>query len=279
MSGNNGTLSPGVQIVNTPLGKACTFDGAGNISHSAVTLSTDAATVVLTFRWDADGNYRSLLGNADNTTNYIAVVGGTNQIVGETSTGGDNFSATWAEDTKYHRLVVVFDNKTVQMHLDNTALSMLDSSVTGSQIVFSKIGSMLSSFYWIGDIKDVQCFNRVLSSDEIQADYEKFASLCTFFYDANDSRVSLANETGGRLSNAPFRISTGTWKISEDTTGRYIDCVSSGNLICDRVGSNNDNTKQFVYSGTASLTKAADKLTLTATTGAKIRLIHFTVGS
>jgi hypothetical protein len=44
------------------------------------------------------------------------------------------------------------------------------------------------------------------------------------------ARVTLADETSGKLSNTPYTIESGTWKLAEDaTTGeRYIECVLSG---------------------------------------------------
>lgn len=44
------------------------------------------------------------------------------------------------------------------------------------------------------------------------------------------ARVTLADQTSGKLSNTPYQIESGTWRLAEDaTTGeRYIECVVAG---------------------------------------------------
>lgn len=45
------------------------------------------------------------------------------------------------------------------------------------------------------------------------------------------ARVSLANETAGQLSNTGYTIQSGTWKVEEDSGGRYIVSVVGGYLL------------------------------------------------
>ena len=51
-----------------------------------------------------------------------------------------------------------------------------------------------------------------------------------FLDNIQSARVTLANQTSGKLSNTPYTIESGTWALSEDaTTGeRYIECVAGG---------------------------------------------------
>ncbi len=51
-----------------------------------------------------------------------------------------------------------------------------------------------------------------------------------FIDNIQTARVTLADQTSGKLSNTPYQIESGTWALNEDaTTGeRYIECVVAG---------------------------------------------------
>ncbi len=51
-----------------------------------------------------------------------------------------------------------------------------------------------------------------------------------FLDNIQTARVTLANQTSGKLSNTPYTIESGTWALNEDaaTGERYIQCVASG---------------------------------------------------
>jgi len=53
-----------------------------------------------------------------------------------------------------------------------------------------------------------------------------------FLDNIRTARVTLADQTSGRLSNTPYQIESGTWALKEDaTTGeRYIECVVGGTI-------------------------------------------------
>jgi hypothetical protein len=88
------------------------------------------------------------------------------------------------------------------------------------------------------------------------------------------ARVSVANEASGQLSNTGMTIETGTWKVSEDSTGRYYDCVGAGKLKRHLVGADGFDTKAFSESGGATLTKNAADIEIDAGAGDKIRAVE-----
>lgn len=86
-------------------------------------------------------------------------------------------------------------------------------------------------------VGEVQIWNRVLSSSEIIADYNKYAKLPYFLDDLKDANVSVAAEGGAArnfLSNTDWRFftTTGNFKIADATGGdlyeKEIHC-STGN--------------------------------------------------
>jgi len=91
------------------------------------------------------------------------------------------------------------------------------------------------------------------------------------------SRITLANVTGGQLSNSGANVETGTWALSEDDTGKYYDCVGNGQLTHPLIGADGFTTDAFVEEGTATLTKTTTHLEIDATAGDKIRALRITV--
>jgi len=90
------------------------------------------------------------------------------------------------------------------------------------------------------------------------------------------ARVSLADKTSGQLSNTGLRIQSGTWRIAEDSSGRYVHCIADGTLYKPLVGANNYITKIFSETGGVSLTKNATNFTLTGTAGDRIHALVLT---
>jgi len=75
-----------------------------------------------------------------------------------------------------------------------------------------------------------QVFAEAKSAAWIQAEYAK--GLGALSQTNGAAQESIANETSGYLSNTPFEITSGTWKVSEDTIDetpvKVLECVSAG---------------------------------------------------
>lgn len=98
----------------------------------------------------------------------------------------------------------------------------------------------------------------------------------TYVDNIQSARVSLADETAGRLSNTGLSILLGTWRVVEDSSGRKISCVADGKLRRKLTGADTYTTARFDSTGGVVLTKAAGYIELTATVGDTISALVLT---
>jgi hypothetical protein len=98
----------------------------------------------------------------------------------------------------------------------------------------------------------------------------------TYVDNIQSARVSLADETAGRLSNTGLSILLGTWRVVEDSSGRKISCVADGKLRRKLTGADTYATARFDSTGGVVLTKAAGYIELTATAGDTISALVLT---
>jgi hypothetical protein len=90
-----------------------------------------------------------------------------------------------------------------------------------------------------------------------------------FIANIQTARVSIAAESSGILSNTGFRIESGSWKVAEDSTGRYIECTANGKIrYHGMAGASGWSTGEFaIKAGTPTLTKNAASIDVDAITG------------
>jgi hypothetical protein len=136
----------------------------------------------------------------------------------------------------YHNVVIQMDS------LENKL--WINSELVGSGVFASDYWSSLAGNLYINNrssalsanstpcnISNVQIFNRALSQSEITQLYNCGAQAVNFKTDYGVCE-SVAAETSGELSNSPFRIESGSFKISTDTIGgdtcKVIECVTAG---------------------------------------------------
>jgi hypothetical protein len=103
---------------------------------------------------------------------------------------------------------------------------------------------------------------------EVKARYEDWANRPIYLLDLGGSAVGLYPVASGYL--AGWRIESGTWRIAEDSTGKHLLCVTSGQIKTPLITANAYTTKTFTTSGTVTLTKNANDLQIDGTAGAKI---------
>jgi len=96
-----------------------------------------------------------------------------------------------------------------------------------------------------------------------------------FIDNIQSARVTLADETSGKLSNTDFLINSGTWALAEDATGKYLSCVGNGQLEYGLIGANGFTTDMFVATG-ATLAKNATNFQINAVAGDIVRAVRFT---
>jgi hypothetical protein len=95
-----------------------------------------------------------------------------------------------------------------------------------------------------------------------------------FLDSIQSARVTLANETSGKLSNTPWQINTGTWALAEDATGKYLSCVAAGQLQYDLHGASGFTASLFTASAGATLTKNANNMQIDAGNGDIVRAVR-----
>lgn len=99
-----------------------------------------------------------------------------------------------------------------------------------------------------------------------------------FLDNIQTARVSVGNETSGKLSNTDFEINTGTWRVAEDATGRYLSCVAAGQLQYDLIGAAGYVVDTFTETGTATITLNANNFQIDAGNGDIIRAVRILAG-
>jgi hypothetical protein len=103
-----------------------------------------------------------------------------------------------------------------------------------------------------------QVFAEAKSAAWVQAEYAK--GLGALSQTNGAAQESIANETSGYLSNTPFEITSGTWKVSEDTIDetpvKVLECVAAGsvsvalsNLYQNQVESARGTWEWYMYKG------------------------------
>jgi hypothetical protein len=95
-----------------------------------------------------------------------------------------------------------------------------------------------------------------------------------FLDNIQTARVTLANETSGKLSNTDFSINSGTWAVAEDDDGKYLSCVGAGQLEYGLIGASGYTTDAFVETGGATLTKNATNFQIDAGNGDIVRAVR-----
>jgi hypothetical protein len=140
-----------------------------------------------------------------------------------------------------HHIVAQMDSKENKLWVDDAlvgsgVLSTGDwADLTGILYILNRTDLSVQSPNC--NISDVQVFNRALTQSEITALYQCGASAVNFKTDygvCESVAAESATPPGTELSNSPFRIESGSFKISTDTIGgdtcKVIECVTAGVL-------------------------------------------------
>lgn len=273
-NGHNGTVSGNVSPIPTVVGRAGRFNGTSSqiALPSQVNLGK-THTILGTFS-----------GNTDNrmvvayTTTHFAFYLFTNTWYYRAGAGND---VSWSDtpDANLHRYAIVRSGTSVELFIDGASQGT-ETLGADNDLTLQYIGSSGSSYYWVGDIKDLEFLNRAMSDDEIAADYRTYAKKVMFHEDWVGARPSVANETTGMLGDSGWSIESGTWKISESATWKGAECVVAGQLkYRGLLGASDWNTAEFGQeSGTPTLTKNASDLQIDALAGEKIGVVRLTLG-
>jgi hypothetical protein len=236
---NTGTPDPGVMNAFTPFGAGAQFrdvnTGIG-CGTSDVLNITGALTVSV---W-------SKLGSTPAGTDYIVRRDHYGLFVGTVNYGfivRDADDLGWTsvlsigslDFDKWHMLTGVYDPAAGKLHLYvdgvlNNTVNKTDGSIATSPGAILRIGGAPSDYD--GAALLPQIFSEAKDATWVAEQYQ--LGLNALWQTDFAAQESIANETTGYLSNTPFSIQSGTWKISEDVIDdqpvKAIECVAAGVL-------------------------------------------------
>lgn len=137
----------------------------------------------------------------------------------------------------------------------NYSQTFLGAGILGSTTpLILGAGNTVSANAFIGSIYDVKYYRKALSSTEIANKYLAFAKQPLLKIDSKQMVQSLTTSTAGQqITNTPFIVSSGSFKVSNDGNKSWIECVTAG--IAYMKSDLNCGTFMFeMYKGGASTT-------------------------
>jgi hypothetical protein len=197
--------------------------------------------------------------------------------------------------------VVIESGQAPLVYLDGSLDGAMNgvSSITGTPAALNVTGYWVATFPWLNKLEMAAVYPGLLNAAEVARlhDYSQAVGTpClqwpgggldlpgrppllsgdpTYVDNIQSARVSLTNETSGFLSNTGLEIVSGTWTVTEDSTGRAITCVGAGKLRRQLNGANGYDTKTFVATG-ATLTKNTTNFEIDAGAGDTVTAIVLT---
>jgi hypothetical protein len=248
-NGNHGTIN-GSGFEFTEIGPSMKFDGVDDFIEIASDSSMDVTDDLTLSCWVKTTSTQGSLIAKWNTTgdqrSYALVMDGTSRLRLYLSSDGLGFESEFDDvsntinDGIWKQVASVFTkaNNTVQFYIDGVA--------TESKIFTAETGGVYNSTSTIrlgdetgggiggfleGSISQPKIITRALTQAEITEEYQADAKAVNWKSDYGVCE-SVAAETSGELSNSPFRIESGSFKLSTDTIGgdtcKVIECSATG---------------------------------------------------
>lgn len=146
-------------------------------------------------------------------------------------------SATLPLEIELHLAYVVSisgSDVTVTLYINGVQ----DATETFAAAGFTTGGSLqqiIGSFYTTSTFSDsviylARYFTKAMTAQEVAARYKNHAKLLRKGQCLCNAPMTLAAVAGGKINATDVEVSSGTWKISEDSAGkRWLECVTAGN--------------------------------------------------
>ncbi len=301
--GSNGTIVDARQMFDRIHGNGLYFK-TGVIYANLTADMTEGGSFFVTVRTEqriSGGGY--IFYHTIGTTEYRIYIDSGNNLIsrfGDSATAQDSghdmlalfavrITATWSASHFY-----LYVNGVL---IDDYAATFTDSM---SLLRMGATNSFGTNNTYDGIMYNPVFVSRFMNVSEVKADYLKYANRLQYKVDLDKARVSSADETEGYLSNTPFQIQSGVWRIVDATINgkktKSVKCVTSGILYIEKeklgiasvdgaYGSwdlylkhqNTVNTNVHFMASTTDLATTAG-YEIQCTSGEKVRLREFTGG-
>jgi len=241
----------------TLLGDALRFDGSTQYAKSSLAdfRSADSqGTISLWFKSNVDGTAQRLFSSADEASNtrYLSIVISGTDYISVYQRDNDTLDiirggTTLLADRWYH-IVLMSNGSAYSIYLDGEAESLTVASGANNGDWFADtnnrdnvtIGSMEYNAGLANPFNGLIC-NVEVYSDAKDSDWvaQKYAQGAHAVQGKSDwgANESVANETTDFLSNTPWEIHSGTWKVVSDTINgeecKAIECIGDGVIWMD----------------------------------------------
>jgi len=216
---NDGTLTGGNILFSD---KGAKGDGSGYFATGDINLGT-SSTIIMNIKFPSAAN--KVLWR-DSSTEYWHWVSTTSFRVRQ----GD-FDETWttASDglpnlTNQEAIITtVKANDSVTLYINGVSYGTMTNG-TGTATTFDNIFSNAGA--WDGIIKSVELYNRVLSETEVKNRWNKIARQKELYIEGTNWNAIGNTITSGKVGD--FDIQSGSFKVEEDSNGKYIESVADG---------------------------------------------------
>ena len=264
-NGNDGTTMAGVTTEKTIIGDAIVLDGSSSFltvadaaSLSFGNGSADSAMSITAWVNCSDFDKASIVEkgngtdgfeyafgfNASDYLNFTAVNNGqtditpTDRIQRVSDVGFAGHENKWLfvgcsyDGGGANTGITLYSNNGIKASTVGGAGSYTAMNGTAADVLSGK-RFMYSTQYFPGKIAGLKIWDKEITEAEFQSEYYKGLP-ATEFQTGWGAIQSNATESAGQLSNTPFIINSGTWKISTDTIDgqlcKAIECVTAGVL-------------------------------------------------
>lgn len=159
----------------------------------------------------------------------VRISDGVNDITG-------SFAARLPTNTWAHIVVTATRGGNAILYVNNVLSLTLDISMLGSMTTANQLLLLANSSFAAprglhdGAWKEFRLYNgKALSAIEISNWYHEYADKLLYNAQPEYWTPTLANVTAGRIGNTDFNVSTGKWKVSEDSNKqKWIESASTG---------------------------------------------------
>jgi hypothetical protein len=249
-NGNHGRSQGVLTERASPFGRFARFNGVrGLVGMGAMNAKTSLSLGTNDFTyggWFNTGNLAQtyfLAGAYSSTPIIFMAITNAGAISYRLHDGTTNLESNYAAGLRansIHHIVFSVSRalNSLYIYLDGALVSTVDiSTITGSLTTANEFLLGANNSYAVPTnsnstigFKEFRLYNgKALSATEISRWYSEYAAKPVFNLRMEQVAPTLANVTSGKLSNTPFTVATGTWRVTQDANKKkWIESVVAG---------------------------------------------------